>query len=426
MAGLLLGLCTLRRRARRFFFRLALRRDKKLSKRLVRQKLRHVFHEFRHRERLGVLVWRGASDCGQDCNDVRLVIFQKCRERAFCAICKKFLCRHAIRKPLTLEKLHCFAVLCNIRDRLDDVCNHVKNALTLDFRKPHSLLLFLRRVDAVKKHRHRVLRLDGHMAGQFHGDLALAVFRRLKRETARRKRIFELDCDDTAIRAVADPPNIGKVRLFKVVSWGNFAGRHSVDVCRAERHLDVCRRRAKRRKAHFALPPIKVLQLFHIVGAVVHVVAHVRVGRDARRVDSTSCRADDCAVIRGRHGRRVKCFKQDTGVELEALKSVLRDYSKFTHCKLLSVFRQVFNCYVDIPAFDITVALVHDALAPGRAALDPDIPSVARKYHAAQADRVRHFLRFCIRGSFSLCVVPKVYCQPDFPAVKRAHRKLIR
>ena len=136
------------------------------------------------------------------------------------------------------------------------------------------------------------------MAGQLHRDLALAIFGGLERKSAGRQSIFQAHSHHTAVCPITNPPDVLEVGLQQVPSRRDFRGIGGADVRRSKSQLDCLRRRAKSRKAHGTFPGVQVLQLHHIDGAVVHVLAHVGVGRNAGNLDAASSGAHNIRIFR--------------------------------------------------------------------------------------------------------------------------------
>src|SRR5699024_3369866 len=96
----------------------------------------------------------------------------------------------------------------------------------------------LLRTGRIKFHWHGVLRVNGNVAGQLHGNLPLAIFRGLKRESAGGKSIFQAHSDHASVRTVTNPPNVLEIGLQQIPAGSNFGGIGRTDVRRTKRQLN--------------------------------------------------------------------------------------------------------------------------------------------------------------------------------------------
>nr|DAK10041.1 MAG TPA: hypothetical protein [Caudoviricetes sp.] len=205
--------------------------------------------------------------------------------------------------------------------------------------RKQSHFLFLR-IQAVKYHRHSILIFNRDMASQLNRQLALSIFGCLQAKTASRQCIFYLDCHTATICAVTDPPKISKIALLQVSARCNnviFACSGAGNVSRAQCQLNSVCIHAQAGKGHLALPTIQMLQLLHVVRAVVDIFTKITVSGHTSGINAASGSADNICIIRCSGRGRCEFFQQNTSVHLQAIKSFLRNNGKFTH-----IFTSVF------------------------------------------------------------------------------------
>nr|DAZ52117.1 MAG TPA: hypothetical protein [Caudoviricetes sp.] len=260
---------------------------------------------------------------------------------------------------------------------------------------------------AIKYHRHLALLADGYMTGKLHGDLALSVVGGFEGETSSGKCIFELDCNQAAIRTVTNPPDVAEIALRQIYSRYNLGGVRTIDICATERELNVCRACAQCSCGHLAFPTIKMFELLGIFRAVVDVLAKVRKCRGAAHGNAACSRADDVLVSRSGGGCRGELLKQHTSVELQLRKCVLRDHSKFAHMSSL-ILSKILSSNVNVASLNAVVCLVYKTLAPRGAAFKPYRTAITRDQHSTSPDALRKLLRLLVWRRLRLRIKPEV------------------
>ena len=171
------------------------------------------------------------------------------------------------------------------------------------------------------------------MAGKLKRKLPLGLVTCLKLEAARGKGVEQLDRDKAAvgfavlIRVIAHEPDIIKVRVLEFVARRDLGRVGRSDVRRTAQTLCNGGIGIDKRTSHLDLPRIELFQLLHVLGAVVDILAKVRIGRRSGKIDAAGRCADLPRFADGAGSRR-EIGRQDTGVDLKLLKRIIGNFCK--------------------------------------------------------------------------------------------------